>query len=260
MRHILKLLLITLLLGTTLLAEVFHKPDYDPRLSIDQRALEWWNHADTDSASAFNIGLLYDIRIKDYKKAELWYKQAINIDPKNIKTIMNLGILYKNQLKNPKQAEFWYKRILEIEPNNADGLFNLALLYEEKLKNPKLAVKYYKKSYLYNHPSAANNLGYLYDTVLNDMQNAKKWYKKAIKGENLNAIQNLGRLYHYKLHDNVKAAEYFIALIDNKYPKKKVITYLKTKWELSDKTIKQGYEAQLKSKVIPEKLKYKGGI
>ncbi|WP_428746093.1 tetratricopeptide repeat protein, partial [Sulfurimonas sp.] len=252
-------LLITLLLTSALVAEVFHKPDYDPRLSIDQRALEWWNHAGTDSASAFNIGLLYDIRIKDYKKAELWYKQAINVDPKNIDALINLGGLY-DDLNNHKKAEYWYQKALKLEPDNPTGLFNLALLYKAKLNNPKLAIKYYKKAFKTGKIDAANNLGYLYDTVLNDTQNAKEWYVKAIKGKSLDAIKNLGRLYHYKLHDDVKAAEYFIALIDNKYPKKKVITYLKTKWELSDKTIKQGYEAQLKSKIIPEKLKYRGGI
>ncbi|WP_428743771.1 tetratricopeptide repeat protein, partial [Sulfurimonas sp.] len=240
---LIKLLLITLLLGTTLFAEIFHKPDFDPRLSIEQGSLEWWNHADNDSASAFNIGLLYDLKIKDYKLAELWYKQALNVNPKNLKALVNLGFIYHKHLDKPKKAEDLYQQRIKIEPNN-----------------PKLAIKYYKKAFDTGKIDAANNLGYLYDTILNDTKNAKEWYIKALKGKSLDAIKNLGRLYHYKLHDDVKSATYFIALIDNKYPKKKVITYLKTKWNLSDETIKQGYEAQLKSKIIPEKLKYRGGI
>ncbi|WP_428738637.1 tetratricopeptide repeat protein [Sulfurimonas sp.] len=243
MKQLIKLLLITLLLGTTLFAEIFHKPDFDPRLSIEQGSLEWWNHADNDSASAFNIGLLYDLKIKDYKLAELWYKQALNVNPKNLKALVNLGFIYHKHLDKPKKAEDLYQQRIKIEPNN-----------------PKLAIKYYKKAFDTGKIDAANNLGYLYDTILNDTKNAKEWYIKALKGKSLDAIKNLGRLYHYKLHDDVKSATYFIALIDNKYPKKKVITYLKTKWNLSDETIKQGYEAQLKSKIIPEKLKYRGGI
>jgi uncharacterized protein len=258
MRHILKLLLITLLLGTTLLAEVFHKPDYDPRLSIDQRALEWWNHAGTDSASAFNIGLLYQKRIHDNKLAELWYKQAWSID-KNKNALINLGLLYHNHLNNPKKAEYWYKKRIAIEPNNSGGLFNLALLYDAKLNNPELAIKYYQKAYQKNSNEAPYNLAILWEEK-NDYKKAIKWYEKAIERKSLSAIKNLGRLYHYKLKDDMKAAEYFIALINNGYSKDRIISYLKTKWKLSNETIKQGYEAQLKSKVIPEKLKYKGGI
>ncbi|WP_428743712.1 tetratricopeptide repeat protein [Sulfurimonas sp.] len=260
MKYLIRLLLITLLFtSATLFAEVFHKPDFDPRLSIEQGSLEWWNHADNDSASAFNIGLLYDLKIKDYKLAELWYKQALNVDPKNIQTIMNLGILCDRELNEPKKAEFWYKKIIEIEPNNSNGLFNLALLYEAKLNNPKLAIKYYEKSFQLGSKEASNNLGLLYEHQ-NNHTKAKEWYLKAIERESLSAIKNLGRLYHYKLHDDVKATTYFIALIGKKYSKGRILGYLKDKWNLSDETIKQGYEAQLNSKIIPEKLKYKGGI
>jgi uncharacterized protein len=223
MKYFLKLLLITLLLCTTLFAEVFHKPDYDPRLSIDQRALEWWNHAGTDSASAFNIGLLYQKRIHDNKLAELWYKQALNVDDKNIDALINLGAIYED-IKKYNQAIKYYQ--LADKNHDLRGAFNLAIFYNNQ----------------------------------NNYRKAEYWYQKAIKKENLKAIKNLGRLYHYKLKDDIKAAEYFIALINNGYSKDRIISYLKTKWKLSNETIKQGYEAQLKSKVIPEKLKYKGGI
>jgi uncharacterized protein len=258
MKYFFKLLLLVLLTSSVLFAESFQKPDFDPRLNIDSRATMWFNHADTDSISAFNIGLLYDIKIKDYKKAEQWYKLAWSID-KNKDALINLGILYDDNLNEPKKAEYWYKVLLKLEPNNSDGLFNLALLYKAKLNNPKLAIKYYKQSYALNNISAANNLGYLYEDLKN-YKEAEKWYEKAIERESLASIKNLGRLYHFKLNDDVKAAEYFIALINNKYPKEKVLGYLKNKWKLSDQTIKKGYEAQLKSKIIPEKLKYKGGI
>jgi uncharacterized protein len=223
MRHILKLLLITLLLGTTLLAEVFHKPDYDPRLSIDQRALEWWNHADTDSASAFNIGLLYQKRIHDNKLAELWYKQALNINDKDVESMFNLGMLYESEKKNMK------------------------------------AIEMYNQAYTLQDSKSANNLGLLYANK-QDYKKALKYYQKAIERESLSAMKNLSLLYYKQLHDTPKAVEYFIPLIDKKYSKEKVLKFFKVKYKADDKTIKQGYEEQLKSKVIPEKLKYKGGI
>jgi uncharacterized protein len=257
MRHILKLLLITLLLGTTLFADEFKKPPYDKRLDLKVDGKLWYENADTNSDFAYNLGVYYDQYLKEYKTAEFWYKKSWSIKP-NGNAANNLGYIY-NEQKKYELAKKWY--LASANLGNPTATFNLAELYETRLKKIHEAIKWYEKSYKnFNEKDAANNLGYLYDTILNDMQNAREWYIKAIEMKSLSAIKNLGRLYHYKLHDDVKAAEYFIALIDNKYPKKKVITYLKTKWELSDKIIKQGYEAQLKSKIIPEKLKYKGTI
>ncbi|WP_345980435.1 tetratricopeptide repeat protein [Sulfurimonas sp. HSL3-2] len=224
MKYFFNLLLALLLTSTVLFAENLTIPPYDNRLDKYPNTTEWYNHADIDSASAFNIGLLYDTKINDNKLAEIWYKKALFLDPNNIDALINLGVLC-DDTKRYDDAIRWYKQAYS-RTNNKDAANNLGLIYDHK-KKYKLA-----------------NL----------------WYIKAIKKESLEAIKNLGRLYHYKLNDDVKAAEYFIALIDNKYPKDKVLTYLKNNWKLSDKTIKKGYEAQLKSKIIPEKLKYKGGI
>lgn len=223
MKYLIKLLLILLLTSTVLFAESFKKPDYDNRLDKYPNTTEWYNHADTDSASAYNIALTYDVNIKDNKLAELWYKQA-----------------------------------LFLNHNNVNALFNLAVLYDKR-KQYTEAIKYYQQAYKAKDLEAAYNLASLY-ADLKKYTDAEKWYKKAIERKSIDAIKNLGRLYHFKLKDDVKAAEYFIALIDNKYPKDKVLGYLKNNWKLSDETIKKGYEAQLTSKIIPEKLKYKGGI
>ena len=225
MKYILKLLLSLLFISSLLNAQEFKKPDFDPRLSIDSRSVQWYNDSDDDSDSAFNIGLTYNNKIKDYKQAEFWYLQSWKID-KNRNALVNLGILYGTHLKEYKKAEIWYKRVSEIEPNNPNGLFNLALLYKAKLNNPKLAIIY---------------------------------YKNAIERESLNAIKNLSLLY-YEQKDYMKSVEYMVALSDKTYTKKKVFALFRKHWKFDEATIKKGYEAQLKSKIIPEKLKYKGGI
>jgi uncharacterized protein len=222
MRHILKLLLITLLLGTTLFADEFKKPPYDKRLDLKVDGKLWYENADTNSDFAYNLGVYYDQYLKEYKTAEFWYKKSWHIKH-NKHAAFNLGTLYKDENKH-REAIYWYKKADEL-----------------------------------NNEKATNNLGYLYED-LKDYINAKMYYTKAIERESLDATKNLALLYKHKLKDDIKAVEYFIPLIDKKYPKKKVLTFFKQRWKLSDKTIKQGYEAQLKSKVIPEKLKYKGGI
>jgi uncharacterized protein len=78
--------------------------------------------------------------------------------------------------------------------------------------------------------------------------------------ESLDAMKNLSLLYYKELHNTSKAVEYFIPLIDKRYPKEKVLKFFKVKYHADEKTIKKGYELQLNSKIIPEKLKYKGGL
>ena len=223
MNHLIRLLLLVLLTSSVLLAESFKKPDYDNRLDKYPNTMEWYNHADTDSASAFNIGLLYDTRINDNKLAELWYKKALDIDNKNIYAMFNLGLLYENE----KKYDF--------------------------------AIKWYKQAAFLKDLRATVNLGLLYDNHLKNYQEAEKWYKKAIERESLDAMKNLSLLY-YSQKKYVQAVEYMLPLSDRKYTKKKVFALFRTHWKFSEATIKKGYEAQLKSTIIPEKLKYKGGI
>ncbi|QFR48929.1 sel1 repeat family protein [Sulfurimonas lithotrophica] len=262
MKYLLKLFLVTLTVLTipVLHANEFKKPPYDKRLNLKLNGKLWYENSDTDSDSAYNLGVYYDQVLKEYKTAEFWYKKAWSID-KNIKAVNNLGFIYHSYLNKLKEAEYWYKKRIELENNNPNGLFNLALLYDDKLNNPNLAIKYYKKAYKFKTKAkdSAYNLAYLYEDLKNHSK-AIKWYEKAISEKSLKGLKNIARLYHHILKDDIKAAEYFIALIDNRYPKNKVLNFFKQKWKLSDETIKKGYEAQLKSKIIPEKLKYKGGI
>ncbi|PHQ90360.1 MAG: hypothetical protein COB42_05285 [Sulfurimonas sp.] len=133
--------------------ESFTKPVYDVRLDRDSEAVEWYNNADTDSDSAYNIGHLYQTKIGDLSLAEFWYKQALNL--------------------NYKDTEI---------------TFNLAMLYEDEKKYNE-AITWYKKAYVLEDTKAPNNLGYLYDTVLNDTKNAKIWYIKAIKEREFSRIK-----------------------------------------------------------------------
>jgi len=223
MRYILKLLTILLVLThITLFAEEFKKPPYDKRLDIDSRAMQWYNNANRDSASAFNIGLLYQTKIKDTKWAEFWYKKALFIS------------------------------------NNAGAFYNLAYLYKNQNKNNQAKI-FYQKAYDFGHKGAANNLGLLFANQ-KLYKKAIYWYRQSIERESLDSMKNLSLLYHKKLNDNLKAVEYFLPLINHRYSKKKVMKFFKVKYKVDKKTIQKGYEAQLKSKIIPEKLKYKGGI
>ena len=71
----------------------YEKPKYDIRLDIDSRSKGWYEIADVDEAAANNIGYLYE-DLKDYKKAEFWYKKSLSLKIDG-STLFNLGLLYE---------------------------------------------------------------------------------------------------------------------------------------------------------------------
>jgi len=217
-----KIVLVLLILSSSLFSDEFKKPPYDKRLDTHTYGKIWYDTADNDYESSYNIGVFYRQVIKNNSLAEFWYKKSWNTK-KNSISANNLGILYKSK------------------------------------KQYDLAIHWYLEAYYFDkNKDSVNNLGFLYEDLKNN-RNAIMWYKKAIERESLDAMKNLSLLY-YGQKKYIKAVEYMLPLSDKKYTKKKVFALFRTHWKFDEETIKKGYEAQLKSKIVPEKLKYKGGI
>ncbi|WP_422079245.1 tetratricopeptide repeat protein [Sulfurimonas sp.] len=272
------ILLALLLINITLNAS-------DIRLERYANTKTWLQDADSNADSAFNLGLTYHKKIKDYDKAEYWYKKAYKLDNKGTDIIDSLGFLYTHK-KNYKEAIKWYK--LGVDAGDGDSAFGLALLYEENLKNYPTAIKYYKKAYSLGHIGATYNLAMLYHTTLKEYPNAIIWYKKAHSLGHKSSAYNLAILYKKKLKDIPNAVKwykkaidlgdskaldglslllkdnnltlataYVIAGIGNGYTKKETLKYLRNDWKVDEKTIKKAYKLQLKLD-IPKH--YRGGI
>jgi uncharacterized protein len=195
------------------------KPEWDSRLSnIEPDTGKWFQLADDNEKAAINIGIIYRDKLKDYKKAIKWY-------------------IYANSINT-----------------NADNLFGLALAYDD-MKDYDNAIKYYKESFnLKYKEETINNLSLLYKQNLKDYKNAEFWYKKGIERESIYSIKGMANLYHDNLKDDVKASAYLLNLISYKeFEKEETLKYLKTKWNLSNETIKKGYELQLKMEGLPRK-------
>lgn len=192
------------------------KPVWEDRLTNYKNTGIWYQQADEDEKAAYNIANTYSEKIKDFKKAIEWY-------------------LYSDSIKT-----------------DATNLFNLALNYDEN-KDYINAIEYYKKAFLLGNLSSANNLAGVFENI-KKYKKAEEWYKKAIERENLYAIKNLGLLYHEILKNDIKASAYFLNLIAYKeFKKEETLKYLKERWNLSNKTIKKGYELQLKMEGLPRR-------
>ena len=193
----------------------------------------------------------WDTRLQNYDNTNIWFQEA----DENEIAASNIGVIYSNEIKDDNYAIKWYLYSDSIK-NDADNLFYMALSYED-IRDYNNAIKYFKKSFELNRVDSATNLGNIYQD-LKDYKNSEIWYKKGIEKKSISSLKNIGLLYHNDLKDNIKACAYYIALIDVKYSKERVLNVLKNKWKLSDETIKKGYELQLTMPGLPKR--YTGGI
>ena len=53
------------------------------------------------------------LRLKEYGKALIYFREAVKINPKNSNSYFNLGLTYYN-LRDLKKAIIYYKRSLKI--------------------------------------------------------------------------------------------------------------------------------------------------
>jgi len=227
-----KLLFVFLLLINTLYAE------YDRQLDDYTQGRALYEKASIGDVDAqFDLGLLYRKQVKDYDKAVFWYEKAYKSG--SSRAAFNLGNMY-DDIKKYDKAEEWYKKAIDEDIKEAS--LNLGLLYK-KLQRYDDAIFYYTKAYQQELQQGANALGYLFEHNLHNNNKAEQWYKKAVQSNNQKAIGNLAKLYH-KQNKTELGSAYLISLIDNGYSKEKVLAYLKTKWNLTDKEIKQAYQLQ----------------
>lgn len=226
-----KFIILFLCLASLLYAE------YDKRLDSYSNGRALYEKASVgDEDAQFDLGLLYDEKIKDYDLAVVWYEKAYKQG--SIDAAFNMGVMFKN-LQQYDNAIHWYTQA--VLKGDSEASLNLGLLYK-KLQRYDDAIFYYKKAYALKDTGAANALGYLYEHDLKKIKIAENWYIKAVQENNKKAIGNLAKLYHNK-NENIKAGAYALALIDNGFSKKDIFEYLHG-WKLTDEEIKQAYQLQ----------------
>jgi len=140
------------------------------------------------------LGLIKSLQGRD-DQAIGYFKQALEIQPKQIDMLNNMGYsLYRSE--RYKEAIDFYKQALAINPNDHKVLFNYALL-KARTKNYQTALKVF--SSLMSASEAHNDVGYIamkngdLDQAAYYLQQARKlsprFYKKA--NDNLKALQLL---------------------------------------------------------------------
>jgi len=161
------------------------------------------------STVLFNMALLFHNEIKDYKKAEEYYRRAVEKGHTN--AIYNLAILYQDEYKDYQKAEKYY--LMAVEKGLTEAMNNLALLYKDEYHNYKKAEKYYRMAVEKGNTNAMYNLAMLYQNEYNDFKKAEEYYRIAVGKDHTFAMHNLALLYQIEYNDYKKAEEYLLMVV-----------------------------------------------
>ncbi len=103
------------------LAKKLHELKSPQRVSFDQMILKS-KRPNPDQLGSY-ANFLTDNQ-KDDKAAAVFYKHAIEADPKHATNLGNYAIFLKNNQKDDEAAEVFYKRAIEADPKHATNLGN----------------------------------------------------------------------------------------------------------------------------------------
>ena len=147
-------------------------------------------NADFPSGKA-NLGNYY-FNIKDEKKAEMYFKAALNQDQELHQLRVNLGLIYSRQGRLD-EAENSFRQYIKFVPEDYYSYFDFGLLlaenrkYQESLKYLEIA-----SEHLQNNSRVDYNIAMIYE-FLGEIEKARSYLEKAISKdpENTQNQQNL---------------------------------------------------------------------
>ena len=107
-----------------------------------------------DARAFANLGSLYSQELKDYAKAEAWYRKSIEADAQAIGSYLALAEFYQYFTREPQKVVDTYLLGLRRNPSNLSMLFQLAYFYREQGEREK-AIEYFTEL-LTQDPANAN--------------------------------------------------------------------------------------------------------
>lgn len=133
-----------------------------------------------EKAHAFFIAGVSSQHLGKKKKAEKYYKMAIEFDPNDAAAHSNYGLLLEG-MNHHKMAEDQYKKALEIDPNYAVAHCNYGNLLEERDRYEE-AEEHFKKAIEISPDKAVNHNNYA-NLLMNIRRydEAEEHFKKAME-------------------------------------------------------------------------------
>jgi tetratricopeptide (TPR) repeat protein len=136
------------------------------------------------------------IKGRNFDRAESLFKQALDVDEKNLTAVFNLAGMYITNKKDA-QAVTLLSKYAKDYPSDAGLQARLGDAYFSS-QNPKGAVESYNKALALdpNYPNVPARLGTLY-TLSNNLPKAASMFERAVKQNPSDAqsLQNLSSIY-----------------------------------------------------------------
>ena len=150
------------------------------------------------------------------QSAEIYYKEALKLNPNHFETSYYLGGLLA-QTNDFVSAKSLFEKAIQIKPDFVEAHYNLGIIlqelgeYQKAIDSYEIAIKIQP-----NHLKTYNNLGTLLKQ-LNKNQKAINYFEKAIqiKPNFVEAYYNLGLIF-LDIEDHKKAISYFEKVIQIK--------------------------------------------
>ena len=159
------------------------------RIKMNDEAIDFYNRALTISPNSINvlhsIAILYD-DIGEWVKSDKIYDQLIDNDPKDAQAFNNYAYSLVERNKDLKRALVYAKKAVELEPKNPSYLDTIGWAYF-KMDDLKRAKKYIRQSIDIQDDNSVV-LEHFGDILMksNDSVNALFYYKKAFEFDNEN--------------------------------------------------------------------------
>ena len=186
---------------------------------------------------------LFTLAVQNHKDNNLevaknLYNEVLKKNPKFINAYNNLGVIFK-ELKDYPKAIISLKKAIEIEPNYIDAHNNLGVVFQE-IEEYQKAIHCFERVITINPnlPDIQNILGIMFQNF-GDYKKAITCYEKAIriKPNFLNANYNLGTVL-MELGEFQKAINYFEKSISIEPANLNILhSLLKCHYEVSDQSI-----------------------
>jgi len=175
-------------------AKHLHKLEYSQTSDFDRLILKS-NLLSSDALGSYANFLTYVCGRHD--EAELFYKRALDADPKHATNLGNYAIFLTDVREQHHEAESFYKRSLDSDPKHVNNLGNYANFLTVVREQHDEAESFYKRS-LDSDPKNANTLSN-YAHFLTDIRErhdeAELFYKRAldVDPKHTNNLGNYGQ-------------------------------------------------------------------
>lgn len=123
--------------------------------------------------------------IKDYNKAEEYYKKLIKSDTNNIKYLRDYAEFLTRIRREYNEAEKYYLKAIEVDTKNPISVYTYIVFLETNKKDYDKAEEYYKKAIdLFNRKGfILSSYAEFLEMKRKDYDKAEEYYKKAIEQE-----------------------------------------------------------------------------